>query len=187
MNQMSVPSVCPDMAIPPSQTAGEEFLRALYAEHAGPLSAFALRLTGDRSRAEDVVQETLLRAWRSADQLEPTAGALRGWLLTVARNVVTDLWRADAVRPRLVNDELTLAVVPAEDVLERATESWVVGTALGRLTAEHRAVLIETYYEGRSVAEAALRLSVPPGTVKSRTFYALRALKLALEELGMSS
>ncbi|GAC1326710.1 MAG: sigma-70 family RNA polymerase sigma factor [Mycobacteriales bacterium] len=163
-------------------------LRALYAEHAGPLFAFALRLTGDRSRAEDVVQETLLRAWRSADRLEPSAaGTLRGWLFTVARNVVTDLWRADAVRPRLVNDEVALAVVPAEDVLERATESWVVATALGRLTAEHRAVLVETYYEGRSVAEAALRLSIPPGTVKSRTFYALRALKVALEELGMST
>ncbi|MDQ6650466.1 MAG: sigma-70 family RNA polymerase sigma factor [Actinomycetota bacterium] len=171
----------------PSRTAGEEFLRELHAEHAGPLFAFALRLTGDRSRAEEVVQETLLRAWRSADRLDPTSGVLRGWLFTVARNVVTDLWRADSVRPRLANDEVTLAVVPADDVLDRATESWVVATALSRLTAEHREVLVETYYEGRSVAEAAVRLSIPSGTVKSRTFYALRALKLALEELGVSS
>ena len=67
-------------------------MRALYAEHAGPLFAFALRLTaGDRQRAEDVVQETLLRAWRNAHKLdEQGSRSLRPWLMTVARRIVID-------------------------------------------------------------------------------------------------
>lgn len=162
----------------------ETFVRALYDDVAGPLLGYTLRLTGDRARAEEIVQETLVRAWAHAAELDLDPGALRGWLFTVARNLVTDLRRADAARPSTVPDEHALAVAPAPDDLERAVQSWTVAEALGRLTPEHRAVLVETFYEGRSVAEAAVRLGVPPGTVKSRTFYALRALRLALEEIG---
>lgn len=163
---------------------GETFVRALYDDVAGPLFGFALRLTGDRARAEEVVQETLVRAWARAAELDREPDALRGWLFTVARNLVIDMRRADAARPSTVSDEHALAAAPAADELERAVQSWTVAEALDRLTPEHRAVLVETYYEGRSVAEAARRLGVPAGTVKSRTFYALRALRLVLEELG---
>ena len=65
--------------------------------------------------------------------------------------------------------------------------SWVVAEALTHLSEDHRTVLLECYYRGRPVAEVARRLGVPPGTVKSRTHYALRALKLALEEMGVSA
>ncbi len=159
-------------------------MRELYAEMAGPLFGYALRLSGDRARAEEVVQETLLRAWRRAGELDLAPGALRGWLFTVARNLVTDLRRADAARPVTVEDEHALSAVPALDELDRAVHGWTITEALARLTAEHRSVLVETFYEGRSVAEAARRLGVPAGTVKSRTFYALRALRLVLEEMG---
>ena len=166
--------------------AGDELLRTLYAEHAGPLLGYVLRLTdGDRQRAEDVVQETLLRAWRHPESLDPERGSLRPWLWTVARNIVVDGARARHARPREVGEE-ALSALPAEDPIDQAVLAWEVAEALSKLSPEHRAVLVETYYRGRSVAEAAELLKVPPGTVKSRTFYALRALRLALEERGVS-
>ena len=161
-------------------------MRTLYAEHAGPLLGYVLKLTdGDRQRAEDVVQETLLRAWRHPESLDPSRGSLRPWLWTVARNIVVDAARARRARPFEVAAEDALAAVSVDDQIERALLSWEVAEALGTLSADHRAVLIETYYRGRTVAEAADALGIPAGTVKSRAFYALRALRLALEERGI--
>lgn len=164
----------------------EEYLRTLYEQLGGPLHGYALKLTGDPGRAEEIVQETLVRAWRRADLLDTDPAALRAWMFTVARNLVTDQWRAARARPRTVSDDAALdsTVAPGDDALDQAVQRWTVAAALHRLSPDHRAVLIETYYEGRSVAEAAARLGIPQGTVKSRTYYALRALRLALEELG---
>jgi RNA polymerase sigma-70 factor (ECF subfamily) len=167
--------------------AEDEALRLLYEQHAAPLLAYALRLTGgDRGRSEDIVQETLLRAWRHPEALDPDRGPVRSWLFTVARNVAVDAHRARRARPIEVGDE-ALAVVPAGDEIEQALDTWLVADALATLSPDHRAVLVETYYRGRSVAEAASVLGIPPGTVKSRTFYALRALRLSLEERGVTS
>jgi RNA polymerase sigma-70 factor (ECF subfamily) len=162
-------------------------MQELHDEHAGALWRFALRLVdGDRTRAEDVVQETMLRAWRHRTILESTTPALRAWLYTVARNIVIDEWRS-----RRSQMETSVADVPDgatdDDEGDQLLLSWVVAEAVTRLTPEHRAVLLECYYRGRPVAEAARRLGVPEGTVKSRTHYALRALKLALEEMGVSA
>lgn len=167
-------------------TADADFVKALHAEHGGPLFAFCVRYTGDRGRAEDVVQEVMLRAWRNLDQLELGDRSIRPWLMTCARNVLTDEHRAAGARPRLVNDDDALAgiAVGAEDI-DRAVEAWTMAEALQRLSHEHRDVLIECYWLGRSVAEAAETLGIRPGTVKSRTYYALRALRLALEEMGV--
>jgi RNA polymerase sigma-70 factor (ECF subfamily) len=162
----------------------------LHDEHAGALWAYCLRLTGnDPARAEDVVQEALLRAWRSIDALDAGTGSVRAWLFTVARNIVIDEWRT-----RRSQSEVSVAEPPesAADVARADSErtdqlllSWVVSDALLRLSPEHRAVLLACYYRGLPVAEAARRLGVPEGTVKSRTHYALRALRLALEEMGV--
>lgn len=184
MNRSAARDVIPDVREPPD--VAETFVRALYADVAGPLFGYALRLAGDRARAEEVVQETLVRAWSHAAELDLDPSALRGWLFTVARNLVTDLRRSDAARPATVADERALSAAPAVDDLERAVQSWTVAEALARLTPDHRAVLVATFYEGRSVAEAARLLGVPAGTVKSRTYYALRALRLALDEIGAS-
>jgi RNA polymerase sigma-70 factor (ECF subfamily) len=166
--------------------AGDELLRTLYAEHAGPLLGYVLKLTdGDRQRAEDVVQETLLRAWRHPESLDPSRGSLRPWLWTVARNIVVDAARARRARPFEVAED-ALAAVSVDDQIDRALLSWEVAEALGTLSADHRAVLVETYYRGRTVAEAADALGIPTGTVKSRAFYALRALRLAFEERGIT-
>jgi len=161
-------------------------LRAVHDEHAGALYSFCLGFTGDPQRAEDVVQEVLLRAWRHAATLRRDARPVRPWLFTTARNLLTDAHRAEQSRPRLLTANTTAREVPARDDIGRAVESWTVAEALGRLSAEHREVLVQAHWMGRSVGEIADVLGIPPGTVKSRTYYAVRALRLALEEMGLS-
>lgn len=159
-------------------------MRALCPEHAGPLLRYALHLmSGDRQRAEDIAQETLPRA-----PLHPEAIAdrpARPWLVAVARNLAVDSFRARKARPHEVGaGALELPSVP--DDADRAPESRAVAEALRSLLPEHRGVLLETYYHGRSVAEAAAVLGITPGTVKFRAFPALGALKLALQERGLA-
>jgi RNA polymerase sigma-70 factor, ECF subfamily len=163
----------------------ESALRDLYAEHAGPLLAYLIRLTGDRGRAEDLLQETMLRAWRRAAVFENGRGSARAWLCTVARNLMIDDIRARAARP--IEAELTDYTGGVEpDPYEPALLAWEVADALTALSPEHRAVLIEVYYRRATVSQAAQTLGIPPGTVKSRTFYALRALRLAFQERGIT-
>lgn len=159
----------------------------MHDEHSEALYAHALRLVnGDRQRAEDLVQETLLRAWRHPEALNPQRGSVRAWLFTTARNLAIDAWRRRSVRVgEVITDELPEAP-EAVDETDRAVEAWTVAEALGRLSAAHREVLVECFYRGRSVAEAAARLGIPPGTVKSRIHYALRSLRLILAEMGVT-
>lgn len=168
--------------------ADETALRRLWDEHAGALMAFVLRFTGgDRGRAEDVVQETLLQAWRHPEALDPARGPVRPWLLTVARRVAIDQYRARQARPAEISDDGLAELAADDDGVDAALDRWLITDALGTLTPEHREALVQTYYAGRTVTEAAVVLGIPPGTVKSRVFYALRALKLALEERGVAT
>jgi len=169
------------------EVADEAALRRLWDDHAGALLAFVLRFTGgDRGRAEDVVQETLLQAWRHPEALDPARGPVRPWLLTVARRLAIDHYRARQARPDEVGDD-GLADLAADDGIDAALDRWLITEALGTLTPEHREALVQTYYAGRTVTEAAVVIGIPPGTVKSRVFYALRALRLALEERGVAT
>ena len=164
--------------------ADESFVRALYAQHSGALLRYALHLTGgDRHRAEDLVQETLVRAWRHPQAVADRPA--RPWLFAVARNLAVDAYRARRSRPPEVG-QAALETVPAADDPDRALESWAVAEALATLRPDHRKVIVETYYRGHSIAETASTLGVPAGTVKSRTFYALKALKLVLQERGLA-
>ncbi len=165
----------------------EELMRSLYREHAGPLFGYVLRLVaGDRQRAEDVVQETLLRAWRNTDQLRRATGSLRPWLVTVARRIVIDAHRSRSSRPQEV-DPAPLELMPAADELDRVLRLMTISDAMADLTDAHREVLIATYFADRTVDEAAEEMGIPPGTVRSRAFYALRSLRIALEERGVTS
>jgi RNA polymerase sigma-70 factor, ECF subfamily len=165
----------------------EQLLRALFDDHAAALLAYALRLVdGDRGRAEDVVQETLLRAWRHPEAMAPERGSPRPWLFAVARRLAVDAHRRRIARPREVGDEALATVPDPVDDVERALESWLVADALRALSPAHREVLLHTYFRGRTVSEAAHELGVPEGTVKSRTHYALQALRLALLERGVT-
>jgi RNA polymerase sigma-70 factor (ECF subfamily) len=166
--------------------ADEQVLRLLHDEHSRALWGYAMRLTGgDAGRSEDAVQETLLRAWKHPEALEAGRGSPRAWLFTTLRNVLIDEWRARSVRPEVVTDDLPEQTTP--DHADTAVQSWLVAEALRSLSQQHREVLLECYYRGCSVAQAAARLGVPAGTVKSRTYYALRALKLSLEEKGVTA
>ncbi|HVD22112.1 MAG TPA: sigma-70 family RNA polymerase sigma factor [Lapillicoccus sp.] len=164
--------------------ADEALIRALYTEHGRSLLAYATRLTGDRAAAEDIVQETLVRAWKHSDTLVNGKGSVRGWLLTVARNLVTDRARSRAARPTEVAPPADAALNDphtGQDVATEVVDRMVVVDAMDTLSHEHRCVIRELYFHGRSVSEAAVALGVPPGTVKSRSFYALRAMREALE------
>jgi RNA polymerase sigma-70 factor (ECF subfamily) len=165
--------------------ADDRLMRALHDEHAAALWSFALRLTGgDRARADDVTQETLLRAWRNPEVLGRTGRSARSWLFTVARRIVIDGWRSAAARSEIATDQPPEREAP--DAIERAVQGWLVSDALAELSPRHREVLALCYYQGLSVAEAAARLGVAEGTVKSRTHYALRSLRLVLEEKGVT-
>ncbi len=161
-------------------------MQQLHDEHSAALWSFCLHLTSDPVRAEDVAQETLLRAWQHLEVLDERRGSVRSWLFTVARNIVIDEWRTKRSQNERPFDQVP---EPGEaiDQTDTLLQSWVVAEAITSLSQEHRNVLRECYYRGRSVAEASRRLGVPEGTVKSRTHYALRALRLALEELGVGA
>jgi RNA polymerase sigma-70 factor, ECF subfamily len=150
-----------------------------------PLIGFVLPLVnGDRQAAEDVVQETMLRGWQHSTELRPEQAG--SWLHTVARNIAISAYhRRRRARPLEVPlDENTLPY--ADDDLDRVSDAWLVATAVNSLSAEHRTVIIELFYHRRPVAEVADLLGIPEGTVRSRSFYGLRALRKALEKQGIS-
>jgi RNA polymerase sigma-70 factor, ECF subfamily len=159
----------------------ERDVRDAYAAHAGELYGFAVRSLDDAGLAEEAVQETFLRAWRAGDRFDPEIGSLRTWLFAILRNVVIDLGRARSVRPRVAPEG---GIEPAVEPLEEALLSWQVEEAMRRIGDDHRCVIVETYYRGRPYAEVAEELGVPEGTVKSRVYYGLRALRVVLEEMG---
>ncbi|XVQ12882.1 sigma-70 family RNA polymerase sigma factor [Spirillospora sp. CA-255316] len=165
----------------------ERLVGELYRQYHRPLLAFVLRLTGgDRQWAEDVVQETMIRAWRSADRLDTGSASLMPWLATVARRIVIDHRRYRDVRPPEVGDA-PLENLPMADEMEGLLRKVVVAEALRALSAPHREVLTETVLRDRTVNQAAEVLGIPVGTVKSRVYYALRALRVALEERGVTA
>ncbi|GAA4337170.1 sigma-70 family RNA polymerase sigma factor [Klenkia terrae] len=161
--------------------------RAAYAAHGAELYRLALRQLGDEGAAQDVVQEVFLRAWRAADSYDPQLASLRTWLFAIARNVVVDETRRFAVRPwqRQLTDDAGAEVPVEVELDERLVDAWVVEEALGRLGADHRAAIVQTHLRGRPHAEVAAELGIPVGTLRSRVFYGLKALRLAMEEMGV--
>jgi RNA polymerase sigma-70 factor, ECF subfamily len=158
----------------------ESGVREAYAAHAGELYGFAVRSLEDRGLAEEAVQETFLRAWRAADRFDPDLGSLRTWLFAIMRNVVIDIGRARAARPVVRTEPPEQAHEPLEEMLL----NWQIEEALRRIGEQHRRVLVETHLRGRPYGEVAAQLGVPEGTIKSRVYYGLRALRNALEEMG---
>ena len=161
-------------------------VRSAYDAHGSELFRMAARSLGDRELAEEAVQETFVRAWRAAGRYDPTIGSVRTWLYAIARNVVIDLSRARAARPRLAGHEVEPPVDP-DDEFDRAVESWQLREGLARVSAEHRLCLVEVHCRGRTYEDVADELGVPAGTIKSRVYYGLRALRLVLEEMGVSA
>ncbi len=161
-----------------------ELLRALHDEHAPALWRYVVWLTGDRHFAEDVVQETLVRAWRRPQVLDQSETSARSWLFTVARNLVIDDRRSAHARHEIASEQLPER--PVDDGTDALLDTWLVSDALTALSNDHRLVVVHAYYRGQSTAEIARELGIPEGTVKSRLHYALRALRLSLQERGVT-
>jgi RNA polymerase sigma-70 factor (ECF subfamily) len=161
-----------------------ELLRALHDAHGPALFRYVVRLTGDYGFAQDVVQEALLRAWKRPALLARDDEAARAWLFTVARNLVIDDRRSARFAREISAGDLPETA--RDDGTDAVLDRWLLTDALTTLSAEHRTVLVSAYYLGRPIAEIARREKVPEGTVKSRLHYALRAMRLALQERGVT-
>jgi RNA polymerase sigma-70 factor (ECF subfamily) len=167
-------------------TRDDELLRALHDQHAAALWRYVVSLTSDAAHAEDIVQETLMRAWRKPSVLDQRDASARAWLFTVARNLVIDDARSARRRHETATPADELPEPVAADETERMLDVWLIGDALASLSAEHREVVVRAYYGGLSTAELSAELGIPEGTVKSRLHYGLRALRLALQEKGVT-
>lgn len=165
-------------------------MTALHDEHAAVLWRYALRLTGDRARAEDIVQETLLRAWQHPQVLENSADtgrSTRAWLFTVARHMIIDESRSARYRAHVSSlDSPNAPEQAGPDEVDSALDRMLIADAMAQLSNEHREVVQRSYYRGWTTAQIADDLGIAEGTVKSRLHYAVRALRLTLQEMGVT-
>jgi len=161
-------------------------LRAAYAAHGAELYRFALRSLGDAGLAEEAVQDTFVRAWRAANRHDPRLGSLRTWLFAICKNAIIDLHRARSVRPSVAGQEEAVRGESADPTnpIEDRLAAWQIGEALKRIGDAQRHAIVETYYKERSYKELAAELGVPEGTLRSRVFYGMKALRRKLEEMG---
>jgi RNA polymerase sigma-70 factor, ECF subfamily len=156
-------------------------IRQLYRGHAMALHDYVQRFCTDRATADDVVQETFIRAWRELPQLSADDRPIKPWLFRVARNLLIDAHRAARSRPTVVQ------ALPDEDSeidpgLEQVLDRELISAALQHLSPAHRTMIVETFYNGGSLAAVANELGIPHGTARSRLHYALLALRHQLEE-----
>src|ERR687894_677562 len=166
----------------PFDRSGDE-LRELYRRYAGELFGFATSALGDRELAEEVVQDVFAQLWRHARDYDGRRASVRTWLYAIARNRIVDAHRRAAARPKLADSESPDAPAEIDTALDQAVLRWQVTAALARLSPPHREVIRLAHYGGRTMREIAERIGVPLGTVKSRTSYALRHLRLILDEM----
>ena len=161
-------------------------LRALYRAYGGELFGFAVNALGERGAAEELVQEVFTRAWRHAERYDPARASVRTWLYQIARHAIIDLRRRASVRPALALHEPAPGREAVGESIEQAMLGWQVATALERLSPDHRQMIRLAHLQGLTMREIAERCDLPVGTVKSRTWYALRSLRLVLEEMGVT-
>ncbi|WP_018154956.1 sigma-70 family RNA polymerase sigma factor [Demetria terragena] len=169
----------------------EADLAGLFEEHATPVWRFLVRQVGDPHVAEDLLQETMARAVRDPRSATREHEHQRAWMMVVARNLVTDRARSAVYRREQVTDR------PADEAHEVSTavrshdvavlDRWLVADALRSLSQAHRQVIVRAYYQDWSVAQIAEELDLAPGTVKSRMHHGMKALRVALQERGVSA
>ena len=154
----------------------------LMAQHTDALLGYVLRWTHNRQLAEDVVQETFVRAWRHRERLVESRGSVRGWLLRVAHNIAVDQYRARQSRPteEVLEADTDGECLSSSREQQRVLDRMLVRQLLAAAGPTLRLTLVEVYLRDQTIAEAAARLSVPVGTVKSRLHYGLRGLRASL-------
>jgi RNA polymerase sigma-70 factor (ECF subfamily) len=178
----------PEAALLTSAASGDQQAMAdLYDTYAGALYGYGYRRLGSTTLAEDLVQRVMTRLWQLADRYDPSRASVRTWVFTIARTSCIDLHRAQP--PAAATGDVPEAPGPLVEgidaELERLLHGELIRGALELLSADHRQVIDLCYFAGLSQVEVAARLDLPLGTVKSRSFYAMKALRLTLEELGV--
>ena len=164
------------------EVVDETSLREAFLTHGGELYGFARRSLKSPENADDAVQETFSRAWRSRSRFDATLGSLQTWLFTIERRVILDVSARQVKNKTFPLDQGNDP--SSEDHIEKAMLGWQMESALKRLDPEHRMVVTELYFNGRSGKEVAELFGLAEGTVRSRAFYALRMLRLLMEEAG---
>ena len=159
----------------------DDNIRALDAAHGYALFRYAYRRLTDHREAEEAVQEVLVRAWRYSSSYDSERGSVRMWLFGIARNVVAD--RMSKQHLHLVDSAPDHAAV--DESIDQIVDTSMVEDALARLTPEHRDAIVAAYYHGKTTTQIAVESGIAPGTIKSRIFYGLRALRDTLEEQGI--
>lgn len=154
-------------------------LSELYDRYSRPVYATGIRMLGDTSLAEELVQDAFMSVWRAAESFDPGRASFATWLYRIARNRAVDLNRRRRVRPLSAGDE-PLRNVSGGPEPERGVDGWDVARALSRIPDELREVLVLAYFEGLSQREISRRTGIPLGTIKSRTTSALRRLHRSL-------
>ncbi len=167
------------------EPSAQPVIESMSRDHSAALLAWARQRFADPRDAEEVVVDTLVRAWRGIDQFDPARGTQRAWLFGIARNAAADHHRRSHRHLRAVPVGEPVEDARPDAELERVVEASHVRDALGALSEEHRSAVVEAYYDGRTTTQIAARHQVPPGTVKSRLYYALKAMRAHLEERGV--
>lgn len=162
----------------------------LYDRYSAPVYRLGLRLLGDASRAEELVQETFVRLWQSAGRFDSRESSVRGWVFLLARRTAVDAQRRAGARPPSAPAAAQAAAESradpvAEGEADRALLGIEVRDAMEVLSDKHREVIELSYAEDLTQTQIAARLEVPLGTVKTRTYHALRALRGEFDRRGL--
>lgn len=166
------------------QRGDPDAVRVLYLRYSRPVFAVALRSLGDRSLAEEVVQQTFVNAWRAAARFDPALDPAP-WLYAIARRAAVDIYRRERRHRENRRDETDMAILTPS--FEGLWETWEVRSALDDLPEDERAVIEATFYRQLTHREAADALGIPVGTVKSRSHRAFRRLAGLLQHLGQET
>jgi RNA polymerase sigma-70 factor (ECF subfamily) len=171
------------------QAGGRQFYEPLVRAYEPEAHRMALGILGDADAAHDAVQETFIKAYYALDRFD-IGRSFRPWLLQILRNQCRDMLRRrkagfDVERMDGIMAERLPSTSSPEKDHRRAEAREVLWKGLGRLSVDHREVLVMKELQGLNYAEIAEALGVPEGTVASRLYHARRALKAALDETGV--
>ncbi|MDE3206470.1 MAG: sigma-70 family RNA polymerase sigma factor [Acidobacteriota bacterium] len=176
-----------DDALLAGMAAGDRVAAATFVRrHAGAVTGVAFHVVRDRALAEDIAQETFLRAWRSAGTFDPRRGNARSWILSISRNAAIDVVRvrqAAPVSPEHLTDLLAAetSLSAPDDRLVAEADAVEVRRALDRLPDEQRRAVLLAAVAGRSAAEVGQIEGIPLGTAKTRIRAALMRMRDSLE------
>jgi len=154
----------------------------LYRRYGRRLYRFGMQVLGDQGLAEEMVQESFVRLWRAAGRFDAARGSVGAYLFVIARSAAADLRKRPSSRPLLSVEEAH--VPPLPDNVDQILDGLIVREALDTLSPPHAEVLQLAQEEGLTQSQIAERLGVPLGTVKTRMFHGLKALRAALAERG---